>query len=181
MGFYELGNGCDSCETVQSVLPQNLQMDPNSGMVASIAMPYGTQNNMMMKQYNTPTNSMVMVPTTVANTVASTNPQVMKQVMQTANNNVATVVVPTQTNATVVTKNVEGFSDGTNLLRGLNNKMWIVLGLVFFSALAANECCKYFLNKSLQLNDANPLYYVAYVGVAMLLTFAAYTYASKSD
>ena len=53
MGFYELGNGCDSCETISSVLPNNvnMQMDPNSGMVASMVMPYGTQNN-MMKQYN---------------------------------------------------------------------------------------------------------------------------------
>jgi hypothetical protein len=53
MGFYELGNGCDSCDTVQSILPNNvnMQMDPNSSMVASMVMPYGTQNN-MVKQYN---------------------------------------------------------------------------------------------------------------------------------
>jgi hypothetical protein len=46
--------------------------------------------------------------------------------------------------------------------------------------LAANECCKYFLNKSLQLNDGSPLYYVGYVAVAVLLTWAAETYISKN-
>src|SRR3989338_776215 len=53
MGFYELGNGCDSCDTVQTILPNNInmQIDPNSAVVASMAMPYGTQNN-VMRQYN---------------------------------------------------------------------------------------------------------------------------------
>ena len=53
MGFYELGNGCDTCDTVQSILPNNvnMQMDPNSSLVASMVMPYGTQSN-MVKQYN---------------------------------------------------------------------------------------------------------------------------------
>jgi hypothetical protein len=205
MGFYELGNGCDSCDTVSSILPNNvnMQMDPNSSMVASMVMPYGTQNN-MMKQYNgaiasgygtqgtnlgmmvngstgstmgapQQTQTMVMVPAT---TVA-TNGQQMKQV--TAPGPVAVVVpAPNSAPATATTTTkVEGFTDGTGMMAG-NSKMWIVLGLVIFSALAGNECCKYFLNKSLQLNDGSPLYYVAYVAVAVLLSFAAYTYATKN-
>jgi hypothetical protein len=81
---------------------------------------------------------------------------------------------------------MEGFVDSSSSGSGSgssvmsNDKMWIVLGLVIFSALAGNECCKYFLNKSLQLNDGSPLYYVAYAGVAVLLTFAAFTYVSKN-
>lgn len=203
MGFYELGNGCDSCDTVSSILPNNvnMQMDPNSSMVASMVMPYGAQNN-MMKQYNgaiasgygtqgtnlgmmgngstgstmgapQQTQTMVMVPAT---TIA-TGGQQMKQV--TAPGPVAVVVpAPNSAPATTTTK-VEGFTDGTGMMAG-NSKMWIVLGLVIFSALAGNECCKYFLNKSLQLNDGSPLYYVAYVAVAVLLSFAAYTYATKN-
>jgi hypothetical protein len=204
MGFYELGNGCDSCDTVSSVLPNNvnMQMDPNSSMVASMVMPYGTQNN-MMKQYNgaiasgygsqgsnmgmmgngstgstmgapQQTQTMVMVPTTVSN-----NGQQMKQVNSPGQ---VAVVIPTPNSSTAASSNnnnkVEGFTDGTGMMAG-NCKLWIVLGLVIFSALAANECCKYFLNKSLQLNDGSPLYYVAYVAVAVLLSFAAYTYATK--
>lgn len=203
MGFYELGNGCDTCDTVSSILPNNvnMQMDPNSSMVASMVMPYGTQNN-MQKQYNgaivsgygsqgsnfgmmgngsngstmgapqTTQQAMIMVP---ANTVIS---QPMKQI--TAPGPVA-VVVPSANSApaTTSTKVAEGFTDGSSGSM-MNHKMWIVLGLVIFSALAGNECCKYFLNKSLQLNDGSPLYYVAYVGVAVLLTFATYTYATKN-
>lgn len=201
MGFYELGNGCDSCDTVSTILPNNvnMQMDPNSSMVASMVMPYGTQNN-MVKQYNgaiasgygaqgsnmgmmgngsngstmgapQQAQTMVMVPATTG--------QAMKQV--TAPGPVAVVVpAPNSAPATAPSSNkVEGFTDGTGMMTG-NSKMWIVLGLVIFSALAGNECCKYFLNKSLQLNDGSPLYYVAYVAVAVLLSFAAYTYATKN-
>lgn len=167
MGFYELGNGCDSCETVNTMLPSNLQMDPNTNMVSNMVMPsYNNQYKQNMQQQN-----MIMVPTTP---MSSNSPQAMKQL----NNNAVAVVVP-NTNVTIPSptpsKVIEGFTDTVFQ----NNKMWIVLGLVIFSALAANECCKYFLNKSLQLNDGNPLYYVAYVGVIILLTFAAYTYSTK--
>lgn len=196
MGFYELGNGCDSCDTVSSILPNNInmQMDPGSNMVASMVMPYGTQNN-MVKQYNgataagygtqgsnlgmmgngttlgqgQPQQTMVMVPATT-------------KTVTTANGSNMSVVVPAP-NSTPVTPKTEGFANmGASLNNAMvdNSKMWIVLGLVVFSALAANECCKYFLNKSLQLNDGSPLYYVAYVVVAVLLSFAAYTYAVKN-
>jgi hypothetical protein len=74
---------------------------------------------------------------------------------------------------------VEGFTDGSSMMGMGNDKNWIVLGLVIFSAMALNECCKYFLNKSLQLNDGSPMYYVAYVIVAILLSMAANKYASS--
>ena len=53
MGFYELGNGCDTCETISSALPTNvnMQMDTNSGLIANMAMPYGAQAN-TVQQYN---------------------------------------------------------------------------------------------------------------------------------
>jgi len=208
MGFYELGNGCDSCDTVQSILPNNvnMQMDPNSSMVASMVMPYGTQSN-MVRQYNGAiasgyttqgsnfgsmgmgstgstmgapqgTQAMVMVPaTTVAAPGATTVSNVGKQVQVAAPGPVA-VVVPS-VNSTSNNAKVEGFSDGTSGWMH-DARKWVVLGLVIFSALAANECCKYFLNKSLQLNDGSPLYYVGYVAVAVLLAWAAETYITKN-
>ena len=205
MGFYELGNGCDTCDTVSSVVPNNMnmQMDPNSHMVASMGMPYGTQNN-VPKQYNNSvsagygnqglnmgsnmgsnTNSymgptiqttqptMVMVPATVSTTTTS-NGQIIKQV-STPNSLIAQ---SQKYEPTLSTHKLEGFTDGTSQAMQ-SSKMWLVLGLVIFSALAGNECCKYFLNKSLQLNDGSPLYYVAYLAVAVLLTYASYTYAIK--
>ena len=75
--------------------------------------------------------------------------------------------------------NIEGFNNMNDTIMS-NDKKWIVLGLVIFTALASNECCKYFLNKSLQLNDGSPMYYIAYVGVAILLTMAANKYSSSA-
>lgn len=207
MGFYELGNGCDSCDTVNTILPNNvnMQMDPNSSLVASMVMPYGTQNN-MVKQYNgaiasgyttqgsnlgymgngstgstmgatqtTQMQQMVMVPATVASATTNT----IQPVKQVSAPGPVAVVVPSPSSSTTNSNKLEGFTDGMTQLNN-NYKMWIVLGLVIFSALAANECCKYFLNKSLQLNDGSPLYYIAYVAVAVLLAFAAHTYATKN-
>ena len=51
MGFYELGNGCDSCDTISSAIPGNvnMQMDQNSALAANMA--YGAQAN-TVQQYN---------------------------------------------------------------------------------------------------------------------------------
>lgn len=205
MGFYELGNGCDSCDTIQSIIPNNvnMQMDPNSSMVASMVMPYGTQSN-MVKQYNGAIASgystqgsnfgsmgmgssgttlgggqtqqaMVMVPATVTAPVTNNG----KQVQVAAPGPVAVVVPAANSKPASADNKVEGFSDGTDGMH-YDPRKWVILGLVIFSALAANECCKYFLNKSLQLNDGSPLYYVGYVAVAILLAWAAQTYISKN-
>ena len=210
MGFYELGNGCDSCDTVQSILPNNvnMQMDPNSSMVASMVMPYGTQSN-MVRQYNgaiasgyttqgsnfgsmgmgstgstmgggqVATQAMVMVPaSTVAAPGTTTAVTTTGKQVQVAAPGPVAVVVPSA-NSTSNNAKIEGFSDGG--ANGMQDaRKWVVLGLVIFSALAANECCKYFLNKSLQLNDGSPLYYVGYVAVAVLLAWAAETYIAKN-
>jgi hypothetical protein len=212
MGFYELGNGCDSCDTVQSILPNNvnMQMDPNSSMVASMVMPYGSQSN-MVRQYNGAiasgyssqgsnfgsmgmgstgstmgatqgTQAMVMVPaSTLAPSTTTATTTNGKQVQIAAPGSVA-VVVPSvnSTSATTGAAKIEGFGDGTGSSGWHDPRKWVILGLVIFSALAANECCKYFLNKSLQLNDGSPLYYVGYVAVAILLSWAAETYISKN-
>ena len=218
MVFYELGNGCDTCETVGGMIPNNvnMNMDPNSNMVAnmSMSMPYGTQNN-IPKQYTNTVSSgygsqnynnnmgngsqnynnntsngsnmagqtiqttqptMVMVPATTVSTTTP-NGQIIKQVIVPSHNSAP---------ASSTTKKVEGFSDGSqndssnNMFMRQNCKMFLVLGLVIFSALAGNECCKYFLNKSLQMGDGSPLYYVAYIAVAVLLTYASFTYAVKN-
>jgi len=213
MGFFELGNGCDSCDTVQSIIPNNvnMQMDPNSSMVASMVMPYGSQSN-MVRQYNGAiasgystqgsnfgsmgmgstgstmgggqgatqgTQAMVMVPaSTLVAQGTTTTSAAGKQVQVAAPGPVAVVVPSAMSTSTSNNAKVEGFSDGTSGMH--DTRKWVVLGLVIFSALAANECCKYFLNKSLQLNDGSPLYYVGYVAVAVLLAWAAETYIAKN-
>jgi hypothetical protein len=118
--------------------------------------------------------------TTVPTTIIQTIPNV--QVQQQQQKAVKQVTAPGPASVVIPATRVEGFSDGTYGSGGMmNDKKWIILGLVVFSALASNECCKYFLNKSLQLNDGSPMYYLAYAVVAILVTFATYTYVSKEN
>ena len=206
MGFYELSNGCDSCETISSVIPSNVNMgmDPNSALIASMG--YGTQAN-TVQQYNNNISSSGYVqqgsnmgmmgggsnggsmgggqgqrqPTQqqAGHQQQAGQPKVVKQVVTTT----TTTPLPPTAPVTPVHNTypkVEGFTDGALSSYFFNDKNWIVLGLVIFSSMALNECCKYFLNKSLQLNDGSPMYYLAYAVVAVLLTFAAYTYVSKN-
>jgi len=194
MGFYELGNGCDSCDTISSAVPNNvnMQMDQNSGLLANMA--YGAQannnmpssgytqqgNNMGNNMGNGSTTSTMGVPRQQQQPTQApqTQPkQVVKQVVTTTTTAQPSASAPS---ASASQNKVEGFTNDMSENVINNDKKWIVLGLVIFSALASNECCKYFLNKSLQLNDGSPMYYVAYVGVAVLLTMAANKYASTA-
>ncbi len=191
MGFYELGNGCDSCESVSPILPQNvtMSMDPNSSMASGMMMPYNPSAN-AMKQYNGSVvagypqgNNMGSMGTGSTGGTLAGQPQAVKQVTTT----VTTTSVPNAptTTTNTPTQKVEGFTSNTSTTSTTTNMMmksgkhWVILGLVVFCALAANECCKYFLNKSIQL-DGSPMYYVAYVAVAVLLTYAVHTYVSNN-
>ena len=201
MGFYEIGNGCDSCDTISSVVPNNvnMQMDSSSSFVANMAMPYGAQQNATQQQYNNSItssgypqqgNNMGMMgngsngstlgaPRQQQQVAMQPKQQVVKQVVTTTTTTPSAPSVSSTLPAPSSTfGKFEGFTDGTDTLMS-NEKKWIVLGLVIFSALSLNECCKYFLNKSLQLNDGSPMYYVAYAGVAILLTMAANKYSSN--
>ena len=204
MGFYELGNGCDSCDTISPINNVNMQSTPGYLSQASMMAPFGTQGTANVSQYTHATSSgypqngtgmasmgtgssgstmgattmTTTVPTTIVETIPNMQVQQQKPMKQiAASAGPAMVMVPAN--------KVEGFSgsmDGSGSNSGgmMNDKKWIVLGLVVLSALASNECCKYFLNKSLQLNDGSPMYYLAYAVVAVLLTFAANTYVNKN-
>ena len=202
MGFYELGNGCDSCDTIAPINNVNMQSVPSYLSQASMMAPFGTQGSASVSQYTHATSSgypqngamgsmgtgssgstmgATTMTTTVPTTIVQTIPNV--QVQQTAQKPMKQIAASAGPAMVMVpASSVEGFSDGSSSGSGsmMNDKKWIILGLVVFSALAANECCKYFLNKSLQLNDGSPMYYLAYAVVAVLLTFAAYTYVSKN-
>jgi len=201
MGFYELGSGCDSCDTVAPINNVNMQSVPSYLSQASMMAPFGTQGTANVSQYTHATSSgypqggamgsmgtgssgstmgattmgtstmgattmTTTVPTTIVQTIPNVQVQKAKQV---------TAPGPAMVMVSSGNTTCEGFTDGTGSSM-MNDNKWIVLGLVIFSALASNECCKYFLNKSLQLNDGSPMYYLAYAVVAVLLTFAAYRY-----
>jgi len=201
MGFYELGNGCDSCDTIAPINNVNMQSTPSYLSQASMMAPFGTQGSASVNQYTHATSSgypqngamgsmgtgssgstmgATTMTTTVPTTIIQTIPNV--QVQQQQQKPVKQVTAPGPAAVFVPATHTEGFSDGTHGSGSMmNDKKWIILGLVVFSALASNECCKYFLNKSLQLNDGSPMYYLAYAVVAILVTFATYTYVSKEN
>ena len=192
MGFYELGNGCDSCETVQ-MLPQNvnMNMDGSSSMVSGMMMPYNPASN-AMKQYNggvvagyvnNGTNIGAMGSGSNGMSMGAQPPAAVKQVTTTVT---TTTAPPTVTATGTAATKIEGFASNTSgssvsstPMWHKGGKHWILIGLVMFCALSANECCKYFLNKSIQL-DGSPMYYVGYVAVAVLLTYAAHTYFNSN-
>jgi hypothetical protein len=205
MGFYELGNGCDSCDTIAPLNNINMQSTPSYLSQASMMAPFGTQGTANVSQYTHATSSgypqnggmgsmgtgssgstmgattmTTTVPTTIIQTIPNVQVQQQKPEKQVTSPGPALVFVPS-TNKSSNNNNSEGFTDGMYGSGGMRDKKWIILGLVIFSALASNECCKYFLNKSLQLNDGSPMYYLAYAVVAILVTFAAYTYISKDN
>ena len=205
MGFYELGNGCDSCDTIAPINNVNMQSVPSYLSQASMMAPFGTQGTANVSQYTHATTSgypqgggmgsmgtgssgstmgtssmgATTMTTTVPTTIVQTIPNVQ---VQQSTQKMKQVTAPGPAMVMVPASTVEGFSDGSSSGSGnmMNDKKWIILGLVIFSALASNECCKYFLNKSLQLNDGSPMYYLAYAIVAVLLPFATYTYVSKN-
>ena len=199
MGFYELGNGCDTCETISSALPTNvnMQMDTNSGLLANMSMPYGAQPNTVQQYNNTISSSGYPQGNNMGMMGNGSNGGSMgvrqQQPQQQAGANaqpkqivkqVVTTTTTTPSNVPPAPNNIEPFTNSSGSSeygRGtmMNpEKKWIVLGLVIFSALSLNECFKYFINKSLQLNDGSPMYYIAYTVVAILLTIAANKYAS---
>ena len=190
MGFYELGNGCDSCDIIPSSHDNvnKAQQDMYSPNMSASG--YGTQVLQMAKQYNnivsagyaqgnnmgsmgngsngSTLGSTTMTTTVPATTIVQTIPVQQTQQKQVAAPGPGLVMVSTNQKQ----NHIEGFTSNMNSsISGStmsDDKRWMLLGLVVFCALASNECCKYFLNKSLQLNDGSPMYYFAYAVVAIL-------------
>ena len=159
MWFYEIGNGCDSCATLDTPSVQNYNGNTN-GLMSSV-----------------PVSGAVNVP------VVQTQPVVQvqqPQVVQQSTTVQPQVETPKQVVQSMNNK-VNGFTNGPQLNINLPSSMFYLnLALVVLSALAANECIKYFINKSIQVNDGNPLYFVGYAVLAALLAFAVHSYATKS-
>ena len=157
MGFYEIGNGCDTCATIDTPSVQNYNGNTN-GLMSTV-----------------PVSGAVNVP------VAQTQPVVQVQQPQVVQQSTTPQPVAETPKQVVQSMNnrVNGLSPQVNV--NLPSSMFYLnLCLVVLSALAANECIKYFINKSIQVNDGNPLYFVGYAVLAALLAFAVHSYATKS-
>jgi len=158
MGFYEIGNGCDSCATVGTPQVQNYNGNTN-GLMSSV--PVSGAVNVPMAQQQPQLQQVVQQSTTVQPEIKQVVPA-PQQVVQAINRRGGNGVVAPQLNVNLP-----------------SSMFYLNLGLVVLTALSANECFKYFINKAIQVNDGNPLYFVGYAVLTALLTFAIHSYAAK--
>jgi hypothetical protein len=206
MSYLNIGGGCDSCSTVGMDVPMNQMqgMDQNSNLVAnmvnvpsinnSMNSVNGMSNTSMNNIVNTQNmnsgvnNAMVQMNGGVAtnnatnNNVAvngAMNNAVMNNaVMNNSNSRVNNAVVMPQMNS--VGNNVVPNNNGQKKRALVSPTNLVMLGLVIFAALASNESAAYHLNQAVKFNEANPMYYVLYAVVAILLCLAAYHYMTSN-
>ena len=159
MGFYEIGNGCDSCATVGTPTTQSFNTSSN-GLMSTV--PVSGAVNVPMAQQQPQVQQVVQQATTV---------QPEKKVV---------VPAPQQVVQSINSRGGNGVVAGPQLNVNLPSSMFYLnLCLVVLTALAANECFKYFINKSIQVNDGSPLYFVGYAVLTALFAFAVHSYAAK--
>lgn len=171
MGFYEIGNGCDTCATI----PQP-QAQANNMMT-------GPSNN--ISHQNNVNNTNALLATLGQNNVSNTN---NNQNMNTNQNVTQQVNQQKQQIASVVEQVVKNQNNMVNRANSGNQLnlnipsgfLLLNIGLVVFSALACNECVKYFINKAIQLDDGSPMYYVGYAIFTMVLAYAVHSYLKRN-
>lgn len=201
MSYLNIGGGCDSCSTVGMDVPMNQMqgIDQNSNLVAnmvnvpsinnSMNSVNGISNTSMNNIVNTQNmnsgvnNNMVQMNGGVAtnnatNNNVAVNGAMNNAVMNNSNSSVNNAVVMPQMNS--VSNNVVPNNNGQKKRAVVSPTNLVMLGLVIFAALASNESASYHLNQAVKFNEANPMYYVLYAVVAILLCLAAYHYMTNN-
>lgn len=172
--FYNLesdfGNGCNTCEEVpQMQMMQQPQM--SCGPLQNIQVNDGQQ---MHNPY-----AMTVQQPNVAPQVVQQPPQ--KVVVQQSNgqdldsaaHQAALYVNNPPTQATDATNVVEGFGVFDNLVAP-NLRTLLIFVFVVLTALAVNECMKYYLNKALQTCEGQSYHYLVYAILALLCLVVLY-------
>ena len=163
--YYNLGSGCDNCSEV-----------PNSNY-----------NNIVQNQGNSvaQTNQLLAsIGATGQQPSIATQGRAQQNASQIAQQPIVKHYQPPEKVAVLaMNKKMTGGTtmDGPNLSLNIPSSMFLLmLGLVILTALSVNECCKYYINKTIQLEDGNPLYFVGYAGLVLLLAVAVYFYCQKN-
>ena len=174
--FYNLesdfGNGCNTCEEVPQML---MQQQPQ--------MSYGTQPQTQFtgQQMHNPYAMQAPQQPNVAPQMVQQAPQKVVvqhgegQDLDTATRQAALYVNNPPTVATDATNVVEGFGVFDNLVAP-NLKTVLLFVLIVLSALAVNECSKYYLNKAIQNCDGDSYHYLVYGVVALFLLVVLYKF-----
>lgn len=191
MSYFDISNGCDTCGTLMNDVPANqiMSMDNGSNMVAQMAM----NNNM--------NNSMNSIPSMMNNNVSYGSTPVVQQSPQVVASNIVVPNVGNNNNSIGGAMQVQAAQQQQRKIVTANNTPivapspitptaqkrsglvnaynLIMLGLVIISALSWNETVKYHINQAVKFNDGNPMYYVAYAAITVLVSAAVYNYLSK--
>jgi hypothetical protein len=162
MGFYEIGGGCDSCSEVSS---------------------YG--NNGVLNQTNNVAATNAMLATLQgANQPNNRNPTAQQIAAQVATQPAIQHYQPPEKKAIqAMNKKMVGNTtqNGPQLNLNIPSSMFLLnLGMVILAALAINECARYYINKTIQLDDGNPLYFVGYATIAVLFAVCIYMYCQRN-
>lgn len=163
MGFYELGSGCDSCAEVSS---------PNMGRIPNQNNSVATTNAMLATIQN-------------AHQPNDRNPTAQQIAAQVAKQPAVQHYQPPEKKAVQsMNKKMVGKTTQNGPMLSLNipSSMFLLnLGMVILAALAINECARYYINKTIQLDDGSPLYFVGYAVVAVLFAVCIYMYCQRNS
>lgn len=165
----DFANGCDVCEEVQEPQYNQPMMNqpPNMGDGG-----YTTGHVNNLPQVSPPVNNKPIQQQHVIQPPQQTPSNQSNQGNQSVNNTSAMDAAlnynnnPVQQAPNFDTNNlVESFTNNSNKKRK-QGKMLLAL-LVIVSALAINECAKYYLNQLIQSRDGDNMYYLIYVFVVL--------------
>ena len=164
--FYNLendfnsNNGCDTCETVPMQQSPMMQQPTN---------PYVVNNGNMMQPPQTPTVPVVQLPPTTTQQMPAT-PEVSLDAAAQENaiqyTNEPVMTAPDFTNI------VEGFGGGPYTVQQMQRKLLLAV-LVIVSALAINECLKFYLNRGVQTCEGTSYHYLTYAVIALCVLVIA--------
>jgi len=175
MSSFNLSNGCGSCEEVFTNVPNMSAMQQPMDQTSQYLVNSVSNSNSQAHAANLVNNAMRQ-----AGVINTTNGNTMLNATSNgANHNVQ----PQQPSKPPVRKAeqvvvVEKFTDKKSSSNERANN-FIVMGIVIVAALACNETVKYYINQSIKFNDGNPLYYVAYAVIAILLGAAVHHFVNQ--
>ena len=161
MGFYELGSGCDSCATVDS---PNMHIPNQTNSVAATNAMLATIQGVQQPNQRNPTAQQIAAQVAKQPAVQAYQPPEKKAVQS--------------MNRRMIGKTTQ---NGPMLSLNIPSSMFLLnLGMVILAALAVNECSRYYINKTIQLDDGSPLYFVGYAAVTILFAVCVYVYSQRN-
>lgn len=161
MGFYEIGAGCDTCASVET---PNMNIPNQSNNIAATNAMLANIQNAHQPNNRNPTAQQIAAQVSKQPAVQHYQPPEKKAVQS--------------MNKKMLGRTTQ---NGPALSLNIPSSMFLLnFGMVILAALAINECARYYINKTIQLDDASPLYFVGYAAVTILFAVCVYMYCQRN-